>query len=379
MWAPLAKHTLLMIPGPSEVDPRVLAALSRPVLPHYGKRWGEFHAKILEDLAKVFETNETVILLPVPGQLALEMAAVNLLTPTDKAVVCTNGYFGDLTDEIVRSQGCSIIHITAPDGQPIEPAAVEAALEQAGDVKAVFIVHNETSTGVVNPIQEIGEVVRRHSALFVVDAISSFGGMRLETDRWNIDFCVGYASKCLGAINGVVPIVVGRRVWKTLEKRQTPIRSRFLNLLTWRRFMKEWGSIGHPYPSTMPSSVIVALRRALDLAFEEGLDRRYARHAASAELMRNGVEGLGLHLFPRRAAASNTVTVVQVPVGSESRIRHLIEEKFNIMIGGGITRLNGKVIRIGHMGRTASPYYIRRVLSALRMALSSLGLLPPTG
>jgi len=199
---------MLMIPGPSEVDPRVLATLSQPILPHYGTDWREEYAAALEDLKKIFKTKDQVIMFPGPGNGAVELVGLNIIEPGDKIANVVNGWFGEILSEVIRTYGGEPVEIKAEYGCAVTPADVEAVLDQEKDIKAVFVVHNETSSGVENPIREIGKVAKKHGVIYFVDAISSFGGVDIDVDNWNIDVCVGYPSKCLGGIHGVVPIAV---------------------------------------------------------------------------------------------------------------------------------------------------------------------------
>jgi aspartate aminotransferase-like enzyme len=363
-----------MIPGPTEGSPEVLRVLSLPYPPHYGPDWKVFYEETIELLRKVFRTEEEIIMLNAGGNAAIDMAVANIVAPGDKVVVVLNGFFGEILEESVRLHGGQVIPAEAEYGRAVDPERVRALLEEHKDVRAILAVHNETSTGIVNPISELGELAHEYGAYFVVDAVSGFGGVELDVDRWHIDFCIGYSSKCLAGANGITPIAISRRVWERAQERRGEIRARYLNLNIWRRVIDEWSSWGHPYPGSMPSNVIMALRKALELALEEGLERRYRRHRVAAKACREGMKALGMQLMPLEAEASPTVSVARAEDGLDHKIRSLLLERYNIMIGGGISKLAGKIIRIGHMGLTASRPYILPTLSALGQILAELGL-----
>jgi aspartate aminotransferase-like enzyme len=364
----------LMIPGPSEADPRVLAILSAPILPHYGSEWGQIYGETLELLKKIFRTSEQVIIFPGPGNLALELMAANVIEPGDKVVNLLNGWFGQVTGEIIEIYGGRVINVRAESGEIVTARQVEDALDREKDVKAVFATQNETSTGVENPVHEIGKIAREHDALFCVDSVSAFGGVDIRMDEWQIDMCVGYASKCLGGINGAVPIAIGRRVWEIVESRKSIILSRAMSLKVWKRFIEEWGPGGHPFPTSMPTTVIIALREAAKLALEEGLEKRYRRHEIASLAMREGCRKIGFEPYVREEVRSKTVTVVSIPPGSDQKIRQGLENRFNIMVAGGVGELKGRTIRIGTMGVTASPFYVLPTLAALEVLARELGL-----
>lgn len=361
---------MLMIPGPSEPEPEALATLSLPIMPHYGEKWGEFYYSVLAKLQKIFKSKNEVLLIPTPGQVAVEMAAENLPRKGDEAFVCSNGYFGKMMEEIVRSHGAKPVMICSELGKAVTLEQVKGALEgkELTD-KCIFMVHNDTSTGVENPAGEILRYCKQQGMLTVVDCISSFGGMDVRVDEWKADFCVGYASKALGGIFGIVPVSTSEDAWKAARKHKDKIVGRFLDMNEWAYYAKEWKRIGHPYPSSMPTSIIAALNTSVDIALKEGLPQRYARHKKVAALTREGLENLGLEIFPDKKYASSTVSVAKVDAMRDKVVRETLSKKYDIMIGGGIGELEGKIIRIGHMGTSASVAKVSIVLDAMRSIL----------
>jgi alanine-glyoxylate transaminase / serine-glyoxylate transaminase / serine-pyruvate transaminase len=362
---------MLMIPGPSEPEPEALATLSMPIMPHYGTKWGEFYYATLAKLQKIFKTKNDVMLVPGPGQLAVEMAAENIARKGEEAYVCSNGYFGEMMEEIVGSHGVKPILVKSELGKAITLDQVKQALERKDvEGKSIFLVHNDTSTGVLNPAGEILRYCKQQKGMFtIVDCISSFGGTDIQVDEWKIDFCVGYASKALGGIFGIVPVSVSEDSWSAAKKNRDKISGRFLNLNEWAFYAKEWRRIGHPYPCSMPTSIIAALNTSVDIALKEGLVARYERHRRVAALTREGLESLGLEIFPDKKYASNTVSVARVDAKRDKLIRDTLDRKYDIMIGGGIGKLEGKIIRIGHMGTSASVAKVSIVLDAIKSIL----------
>ncbi len=206
----------------------------------------------------------------------------------------------------------------------------------------------------------------------VLDCISSFGGIDIRVDDWKVDFCVGYASKALGGVFGAVPVAVSQDAWKVAERNKDGIVGRFLNMNTWAKYAKKWARIGHPHPSTMPTSIIVALNKAVDIALSEGLERRYERHKKVADLARKGLKSLDLELFPDERYASNTVSVAWIDPVRDRILRSELENKYDIMIGGGIDELEGKIIRIGHMGTSATVAKVSMTIEAMRAILKDV-------
>jgi aspartate aminotransferase-like enzyme len=369
----MVDRKILMIPGPSEADPRVLASLAAPVMAHYGPDWGMEYGQVLDDLKKIFKTREQVIIFPGPGNGGVELVAMNIIEPGDKILVVVNGWFGEILSDIVKTYGGVPIEVGASYGDVISAGDVETCLDQEKDVKAIFVVQNETSSGVENPVRDIGRVARKHGTVYFVDAISSFGGVNIEVDNWGVDACVGYGSKCLGGIHGAVPISLGKRIWEGVESRKSPIPSRFMNLNIWKHFIQDWSAMGHPFPTAMPTTVIIAMHEAVKLALEEGLDKRYLRHFVASKAVREGCQKIGFEPVAAEDARSKTVTLVRVQEGTASRIIENMDKTFNIMIAGGLAKLKGKALRIGTMGVTASPFFVLPTLSALEVTAAELG------
>jgi len=368
------KMTILMIPGPSEPEPEVLASLTLPIMPHYGAKWTAFYKETTSKLQKVFRTKNEVLILPVPGQLSVEMAVANLVTKGQEAFICSNGYFADMIKEMVRHWGGKPVSIRSKAANTaVTVDDVREALDSAKDPagKPLFVVYNETSTGILNPVPEIFRACRERGVLSVLDAISAFGGIDVRVDEWQADFAIGYASKAMGGIFGANPVAVGQNAWDTAKKNREKISTYFLNLNVWREKLDHWGG-WHPHPSSMPTSVIVGLSRATDLVLAEGLEKRYRRHRDVAKLTRDRLEELGLELFPDKRYFSNTVSVFKTDEESNREIRHQLLSRFDIMVSGGLGELEGKIIRIGHMGTSATFAKVDLTLEAIGAILKDL-------
>lgn len=367
------RRHILMIPGPTEVLPEVLASVSLPIHPHYGREWAEIYEETTKLAAQVFNTSGEVLIFPGPGSAALEMGIANLIAPGEKIIVISNGFFGDRVKEIAHHLGCRVISLRAEYGKIIEPKQLEETLETHKDVKGLAVVHNETSTGVRNPIMAYGRIAREHNLYYIVDAISSYGAIELKVDDWGIDYCVGYAGKALSSVPGIAPVAISHEAFRFIEDRSWRPSSWFLDLSVWRTYMNEWKVIGHPYPSTVPTHSIVGLMEALKTALNEGLEKRYERHEKMAKAFRKAVEAMDLEVVAPEEYASSTVTAIRSPEGLSGKIVKGMLEKFNIMVSGGLGELEGKSFRVGHMGLTATPPYLVYTISALARTLSDLG------
>ncbi len=363
-----------MIPGPSEPEPEVLAELSLPILPHYGEKWMSAYEETLSMLQKVFGTKNEVIIVPIPGQLAVEMAAVNLVSKGDEAFVCVNGVFSSAIVEAITAVGGKAIAIKSDLGTGPTLEQVKSALDGVKDLagKSIFLVQNETSTGAaVNP-GEIFRYCKRKGMFTVLDAISAIGGMELRTDDWSVDYSIGYSSKALGGVNGADPVAISKDVWEAAARRKGKIHSTFLDLNSWREAIDVDSSWGHPHPTSMPTSLIMALRKAVSMALEEGLDKRYKRHADAAKELRTGLQELGMEIFTDPKYYSNTVSVARVDPKWDGELRSRLVRDYNIMIAGGLGPLRGKILRVGHMGRSARHENIELTLSALGSVLKQV-------
>ncbi|MGQ9781639.1 MAG: pyridoxal-phosphate-dependent aminotransferase family protein [Nitrososphaeria archaeon] len=371
---------MLFTPGPTEVDPDILAELSKPVMAHYGLDWGQIYEEACEAAKKIFKTKSVVTIVPLPGTSAMEMSVPNILEREgDKVINITNGFFGDAQGKMLKYYGANVLEVKSEHGSRVDLEKVKEYLDLNSDVKAIYVVQNDTSTGILNDMKEIGKMAKKYDKLLVVDAISSFGGIELDFDRWGIDYAVGYASKCLSSINGVCPVAISERFVEFATRRKDSIRSYFYNIPFYLKESEDWAPIGHPHPTSVPTTVIKALCLAERKALEEGLEERYRRHILIGKAYRAAIRALSLETLPREEDASPVLTAVKVPEGSVHKISSLLLERFGLMIGEGLAGLEETLIRIGHMGITASPQYLIQMIPALELVLKELKMVDRVG
>jgi alanine-glyoxylate transaminase/serine-glyoxylate transaminase/serine-pyruvate transaminase len=355
----------LMIPGPVQVSDEVLAAMGSPVMAHYGPHWVQIYHDTQGKLKHVFRTQGDVYLMPGSGSAGLDAALGSLLEPGDACLVVVNGFFGDRLAKIARSRGAQVIEVQADWGQPVSPEAVRMALQQRSGFQALCAVHHETSTGVLNPIRELGELARAHGIPYLVDTISSLGAEELPMDEWGIDLCVSAPQKCLEAPPGLALVAVGTGGWQAIDRKQGAHSGWYLNLHTWRQYEQTWGD-WHPYPVTLPTNLILALNVALNQLLEETLEGRIRRYAGVAKLVRRELEKRGFAMLVEQAWASSAVTAARPPAGvSSDELVAYLKEKHHIHIAGGIGELKGQIIRLGHMGGSATGKALMQLMAAL--------------
>src|SRR5262245_4949737 len=355
---------LLLGPGPSMVHPRVVRALSTPLLGHLDPVFLGLMDDIQGLLRVVFQTkNHFTIAVSGTGSAGMEASIVNVVEPGDAVIVGINGLFGTRLTTIVERCGGKVIRIEAPWGQIIEPEAIETALSQSGPVKAVAIVHGETSTGVWQPLEPIARLCHNHDTLFVVDAVTSLGGAPVEVDRWGIDVCYSSTQKCLSCPPGLSPFTLSDRALAAIRARRTPCQSWYLDMALIADY---WAEGARAYHHTAPISMLYALREALRLVEEEGLPARFARHQLNSEALIAGLSELGLLPLPPIGHRLPMLTCVMIPSPiPEAEVRANLLSTYDIEIGGGLGPLKGKVWRIGLMGESSTEAHVLTLLNAL--------------
>ena len=356
----------LMIPGPVPLSPACAAELARPIEAHYGPAWAMVHDETVELLRGAFGTASGDVFLVVgSGSTGLDAAIGSVVDVDDAVVVGVNGMFGERLAAIARGHGARVIEVAAASGEPIDPTAVEQALQATPGASAVIVTHVETSTGVVNPIADLARAAHRQGALFLVDAVSTVGGMEVGMDRLGIDVCVTASQKSLGGPTGLAPVAVGASAWPAIERRRAP-RGWYLDLLTWRDFAVREAS-WHPTPVSMPTNAVRALRQGLIELHAEGLATREARLRALAARLRTGLVALGLPPLADDRWAAPGVTAARSRPGVESaEIVRAVERTHGIRIAGGPPgALAGSVFRVGHLAPGTSEADIDAVLDAL--------------
>ena len=362
---------LLLGPGPSSVHPRVLQAMTLPVMGHLDPDFFQVMNEIGDMLREVYHT-ENVMTMPVSatGTGAMETACTNILEPGDTMVVCRNGYFGIRLGNIAQRCGAKVYEVDSPWGRPVDPQALSDELDKHPRVKAVGVVHAETSTGVLTPLPDILEVIHRHGALAIVDAVTSLGGHDMRVDEWGIDVCYSGTQKCLGAPPGLAPITLSESAMEVVKTRETPVQSFYFNLQDLENY---WGQ-SRSYHHTAPISMTYALREALRMMMEEGIDNRISRHAKVAAALRAGLQALGLELLADPEFRLNPLTTVGIPEGiDDAQVRSILLNDYGIEIGGGLGEFRGKAWRIGLMGDSARDRNVLALLSALEQILNANG------
>jgi aspartate aminotransferase-like enzyme len=362
--------TNLLIPGPTPLPPEVLEAMHRQMTNHRGPVFGAIMREINEGLREVFRTRHDIVTFVSSGTGGLEAAAVNLLSPGDRVLSINNGHFCERWAEIAERFGARVDRVTAPWGQRVPVADIAARLggpSAGGEYRAVLVTQSETSTGVHNDVQAIRDVMGRHPALLLVDAVSALGAIPMEADRWGVDVVVTASQKALMSPPGLAFVSVSDRAWDVAERCTTP---RFY--LDFGRARNAARSANPSTPFTTAVTVAYAVQAALRLIRREGLDHIFARHRRMARLVRTGVRGMGLQPFVDDAVAVDTVTLVRMPDGVDARVvvAHA-RDRYQVMFGAGIGRLDHDVIRIGHLGYTR-PEWLLDGLEALGKTLGDL-------
>jgi alanine-glyoxylate transaminase/serine-glyoxylate transaminase/serine-pyruvate transaminase len=361
---------LLLGPGPSMVHPRVLRAMATPLVGHLDPDFLRILADIRAMLRRVFGTeNELTLAVSGTGTSAMEAALSNLLEPGDRMLACIQGYFGGRLADIGQRYGAEVERLERPWGSVLAVESLDEALRRRA-TKVVTLVHAETSTGAQQPdIADICAVAHRQGAIVVLDCVTSLGGLPVEVDRWGVDLAYGASQKALSAPPGLAPITVGPRARDVIARRRTPPRVFYFDLALLDRY---WGD--QPvYHHTAPISTAYALREALRLALEEGLEARYTRHRDNAGRLAQGLEALDLPLLVDPPHRLPTLLTPRLPgTWDEAAIRRHLLDAYGIEIAGGFGPLAGKVWRIGLMGHSSRPENVLTFLAALEETLSSL-------
>lgn len=369
----------LFIPGPCEVDEAVLAAMAQPTPRHYGPEWLKVHHELLGLLKQVFQTQNDLFMVPGPGSAVLDMALGSLLATGDTVVIGANGFFGERLRAIASAYGLRVVSFTAPQGRPLAPDDLRRTLAQEPKARAVAIVHHETSTTVLNPLQELAQVTHAAGLPIIVDSIASLGGVNLPVDEWNIDLCTTVANKCLECPPGLSFISVSPRAWEQIDQNEGQRHGWYLDLRTWRKYAIEWGD-WHPTPVTMPTNNMLGLRVSLRRILAEGLEAHFARYRRAAQAVRRGLEAVGFEMLVEEEFASPIATAIKArPEFGVSELMNYLAQANGILVSGGIGPLRGKIFRVGHMGKAATPPYLMEFLFAVETFLRQRGLTCPVG
>src|SRR5712691_9663026 len=355
----------LMTPGPTPVPPEVLAALAEPVIHHRGRDFREIYERCLARLRDVYRTEHDVLLFTSSGTGAFESAVANLTSPADRSVVVSAGSFGERWAAMTKAYGADLVHVRLDWGETPEPDDLRSALA-GGDVRVVYLVHSETSTGVVADVQSLTAVAKEAGALVVVDAVSSLGAVPLEPDAWGIDVVVSGSQKALMCPPGLAFVSVSPVALEAAARATAP---RYV--LDWERTRKAQAKLDAPF--TPAISIVRALDVALGLLLEEGLEAAFDRHARLGRACREGAKAMGLELFSPDEERSAVVTAIRSPDGVDATESvKALRDRFGITIANGQGDLKGKIFRIGHIG-WFDVFDITTALAAVELVLADAG------
>lgn len=360
-----------MLPGPTNVPNRVINAMLTPMINHRSDDFRKLYKDIINKTQTVFETENDVVVLTTSGTGAVETSVINLIKKDDVVIIPVNGEFSTRLADLIDNYGGKTIRINSPYGQnpPIEK--IEEAFEKNSNIKALYVVYNETSTGTtLRNLSKLGDICKAHGAYFVVDAVSILGGDELPVDKWNVDICFTATQKALAAPPGIAPISISKEAKKYMIENPPP--SQYLNL---KRYFKYYND-SFETPFTPALSLFYAYQEALNIIIEEGMENRINRHRKCANAFYSGLEALGFTPFADADSRSNVVIAVNyLPGIDDKKFRELISTKFKVLLAGGFGELKGKVFRVGCMGEVSS-YHVMRTLSAISSSMSILGVPP---
>jgi alanine-glyoxylate transaminase/serine-glyoxylate transaminase/serine-pyruvate transaminase len=362
---------VLMGPGPSDVPPRVLQALAAPCIGHLDRYFLQIMDETQALLRFLFQT-DNALTLPVSGtgSAGMETCFVNLVEPGDEVAVCVNGVFGTRMCDIVKRLGGKLLRIDAEWGRAVDPEAVQRAL-RGRHPKLLAVVHAETSTGACSSLEPLASLAREAGSLFMVDAVTSLGGMEVAADKMGIDAVYSGSQKCQSCPPGLAPVSFSPRAAEVMGQRKTPIPCWYFDMTMVRSY---WGA-ERKYHHTAPINMIYALREALRIIAEEGLEARFSRHRLNHRALVAGIEAMGLSMLvpePERLPMLNAVCIP--PEADDKRVRRTLLENFGIEIGGGLGELAGKIWRVGLMGHSCCRRNVFLFLSALEAALKGEGM-----
>jgi len=365
---------VLLGPGPSNINPRVLAAMSLPVIGYLDPIFVEMMEE-LKTLLRYTMMTDNPLTFPVsgPGSVGMESCFVNMVSPGDKVIVARNGVFGGRMIENVERCGGTAIIVEDTWGEPVDPNKIEDALKANRDARLVAFVHAETSTGCQSDAKLLAEIAHKYDAMVIVDAVTSIGGTPVRTKEWDLDAVYSASQKCLSCTPGLSPITFSERVVDHVKNRKTKVHSWFMDL---NLILNYWGSTTRTYHHTAPINGLFALHESLLLLKEEGLENSWARHQRHYLALKAGLESMGLQYVVKEENRLPQMNAVYIPEGvkNEADVRRTLLNEFNLEIGAGLGPLAGKIWRFGLMGYSAQSANVMLCLSALGSVLADMGL-----
>lgn len=357
-----------MLPGPTNVPNRVMRAMLAPIINHRSDDFVDLYTDVIDKTQQVFQTSNDIVALSASGTGAVEAGVVNLIKPGDKVIIPVNGEFSNRLSQLIEGQGACVVRLETPPGQNATFDQVVEAFDNNPDVKAFYVVHNETSTGtMVNYLDRISDLTSRNDSFYVVDSVSLLGGAHLPVDKWNIDVCMTGAQKAIAAPPGISPISVSPRAKKYMV--ENPPKTMYFNLARYFRYYEE--SKHTPFTPALP--LLYAFREACSILLEEGLPNVFKRHKVCSDALYSGLSAIGLSPFAKPEDRSISIVALNYLEGLEDKtFRNTLAEKFKVLVAGGFGNLKGKVFRVGCMGEVG-PYHVMRTISAISSTLAIMG------
>lgn len=366
----MEQRQFMQIPGPTNIPDRILRSLSQPIINHRGPEFEALVTECVKGLKDIYRTKKDVLIFPSSGSGVLESAIVNLFSPGDTIVAAVQGVFSDRMAAIAESYGVKVIRISKEWGQAVKPEEIRAVLEKDvnREIKGVCLPQNETTSAITNDIEGVAKVVKEldHPAALIVDAVSSLACLPFETDLWGVDVVVSASQKGFMLPPGMGLAAVSSKAWSLYANSKMP--RWYWDYKAVKEKMKE-----NQFPYTPATTLLFGLKESLKMIFDEGLENVWARHELMGTAVRNAVKAMGLTLFAEEGYQSNTVTAILMPEGIKYKdLSELLRTKYGVVIGGGLSKLQGKIFRIGHLGSISS-MDTYAVMGAVEMALYELG------
>ena len=365
---------ILFTPGPVSISPRVLAAGSRPMIHHRTPEFRVILDNVIKKMKKLFGTADDVFLVHSTGRGSMEGVLRNLFSPGEKILSICNGKFGHMFADIADACDLKVQRLFEDWLQSVNLEQIDAALKNDPLIKGVTVIHSDTSTAVLNPVADIGSIVRQHDRLLIVDCISSLGAMEFKLDAWQVDAAITASQKGLMSPTGISFVAIGHRGWAALEKAAKP--GYYVNFKNIKKFYDEKCET----PGSTPVSLVVSVNESLEMIFEEGLENVYHRHTVISQAIKNSLQAMGLSLLPEGDVdRSHSVTVFKVPEGIKpATIREMAREKYGILMASGHSGLNESALRIGHLGLITTREALL-IISALELIFFELGVVNKPG
>lgn len=357
-----------MLPGPTNVPERVMQAMLHHIINHRSDDFVELYTDVIEKTQKVFQTENDIVALSSSGTGAVEASVVNMVKKGDKVIIPVNGEFSNRLSQMLEWQGANVVKLETPPGENASFDQVKEAFDNHKDVKAFYVVHNETSTGtMVSYLDKVSDLTSRNDAFYIVDSVSLLGGADLPVDKWNVDVCITGAQKALASPPGISPLSISPRAKKHMIENPPP--TMYFNLARYFRYYEE--SKHTPFTPALP--LLYGYREALNLILEEGLETRFKRHKTCSDALYEGLSAIGLTPFAKKEDRSISIIALNYLEGLEDKtFRNTLAQKFRVLVAGGFGNLKGKVFRVGCMGEV-DRYHVMRTISAIASTLSMMG------